>query len=140
MYPTKVKGLAPISTVVSGRLSLDSTKYKGNDLLKQWKESGWKIEKSTSQPGLIKKLKWSHMEDRLKYDVLPNAKKLTMPVLLIVGDQDEMTPLEHQVLLFNALPGKKEMHIIECAPHTFKDQKHLAEIKIIMKKWIEKNK
>ncbi len=139
-HPSKVKALAPISTVVSGKLSLDSPKYKGNELLKQWKESGWRIEKSTSQPGLVKKLKWSHMEDRLKYDMLPNAKKLTMLVLLIVGDQDNSTPPEHQKMLFERLPGEKEMHIIKGASHTFKDQKHLSEIKRIMKKWIGKNK
>jgi pimeloyl-ACP methyl ester carboxylesterase len=79
-YPQKVKALAPISTVVSGKISFDSPKYRGNDILKKWKETGWRTEESKSQPGVIKKLKWSHMEDRLKYDVLPDAQKLKMPV------------------------------------------------------------
>jgi len=139
-YPQKVKALAPISTVVSGKISFDSPKYRGNDILKKWKETAWRIEESKSQPGIIKKLKWSHMEDRLKYDVLPDAQKLKMPVLLIVGDQDDSTPPEHQKMLFGRLPGKKEIHIIKGAPHTFYEENHLSEIKRIFKKWIEKNK
>ncbi len=94
-YPATVQGLAPISTVVSGKISFDSPKYRGNDILKRWRETGWRIEESKSQLGIVKKLKWSHMEDRLKYDVLLEAKKLKMPVLLIVGDQDDSTPPEH---------------------------------------------
>ncbi|MFH1111882.1 MAG: alpha/beta hydrolase [Patescibacteria group bacterium] len=77
------------------------------------------------------------MEDRQKYDLLPEAGKLTMPVLLIVGTEDDSTPPEHQKLLLDALPGKKEFHIIEGAPHTFKDPKHLDEIAKIFDKWIK---
>lgn len=133
-YPEKVKGLAPISTLVSGKLSLDSPNKI--DKIKEWKRTGWIIKESTSKPGRIKRLKWSHMEDRLKYDLLDNVDKLSMPVLMIVGDQDTSTPLEHQKILFDALPGKKELHVIKNAPHTFKDPKHLNEIKKIFENWI----
>ncbi len=133
-YPEKVKTIAPISTVVSGRFSAETSKHK--ETAEEWEKTGWRITESTSQPGLIKKLKWSHMEDRLKYDLLPEVKKLTMPVLMIVGDQDDSTLVEHQKILFKALPGKKELHIIKGAPHTFRDAKHLQEIKEIFLKWI----
>jgi len=139
-YPTKVKGLAPISTVISGKISLTAPRYQGNNILEQWKKTGWRIEASKSQPGLVKRLKWSHMEDRLAYDVLPQAKKLNMPVLMVVGDKDDSTPLQHQKILFEALPGKKELHIIKDAPHTFVGQKQLLEIEKIFRTWIKKNK
>jgi len=102
-------------------------------------KTGWLIAKSESKPGLIKKLKWSEMEDRLKYDLLPEANKLTMPVLLIVGDKDDGTPPEHQKMLFDKLPGKREMHVIKDAPHTFKEPEHLTEIKDIFNNWIKNN-
>ncbi len=137
-YPKRVKALAPISTVVSGKISFDSPKYRGNDILKTWEETGWRIEKSESKPGLVKKLKWSHMEDRLRYDTLENVDKLTMPVLLIVGDKDDSTPPEHQQMLFDKLPNGKEFHIIKNAPHTFRDKEHLKEIKMIIKNWVRK--
>jgi len=136
-HPNEVEALAPISTVVSGELSVETKRKRGT--LDEWKKTGWLIEKSESKPGLVKKLKWSEMEDRMKYDLLPEANKLTMPVLLIVGDKDLGTPPEHQKILFDKLPGKKEMHVIKNAPHTFKDPEHLAEIKGIFDRWIKGN-
>ncbi len=137
-YPSKIKALAPVSTVVSGKLSLQSPRYSNNDILETWERTGWRSEESKSQPGLIKRLKWSHMVDRLKYDVLDKIDKITMPVLLIVGDQDESTPIAHQKILFNQLISEKEIHIIKDGPHTFKDEKQLIEIKAIFSKWIRK--
>lgn len=77
------------------------------------------------------------MEDRLKYDLLPDANKLTMPVLLTVGENDDSVLPRHEKLLFEKLPGKKEFYIIKDAPHTFREQKHLEEIYQIMDKWIK---
>ncbi|MCX6806677.1 MAG: alpha/beta hydrolase [Candidatus Berkelbacteria bacterium] len=130
-YPKKVLGLAPISTVVSGKLSAEIEETK------KWQQTGWRISESKSKPGLIKKLPWSHMEDRLKYDLLPNVDKLTMPVLLIVGEFDDPAPPKHQKILFNKLPGKKEFHIIKGAPHTFVDKEHLLKIKKYFEDWID---
>ncbi|NMC51750.1 alpha/beta hydrolase [Candidatus Kuenenbacteria bacterium] len=135
-YPARIKGLAPISTVVSYELSCATQKYK--ETIDEWQKTGWRVTESSSQPGLIKRLKWSHMVDRAKYDLLPEANKLTMPVLMAVGDQDDSTPLEHQKILYDALNCPKEFHIIPCAPHTFKDPKHLKELKEIFDQWVKK--
>jgi pimeloyl-ACP methyl ester carboxylesterase len=136
-HPEKVKALAPISTVVSGKLSFEI--YPKNDL-EDWRENGFEIRKSKSKPKMVKRLKWSHVADRLKYNLLPKVNKLTMPVLLIVGDKDKRTPLEHQKILYDALLGPKELHVIKGAPHTFDEQKHLKEIKQIFNQWIGKLK
>jgi len=136
-YPEKIKALAPISTVISGKLSMETSRYRGNTKLKDWKETGWITEISHS--GKIKKLKWSHMEDRLKHDLIPQANKLTMPVLMIAGEHDNSTPPEHQKILFEVLPGEKELHIIKGALHTFREKEHLDEIKEIFKAWINKH-
>ena len=129
-YPKQVKGLAPISTVVSGKLSMETEKHK--NIAKEWERTGWYITESSSQPGIIKRLKWSHMIDRLKYDLLLKVDKLAMPVLLIVGDQDDSTLPKHQKILYEKLPAQKELHIIKGAQHTFKEEKHLKEIKKIV--------
>jgi pimeloyl-ACP methyl ester carboxylesterase len=136
-HPNEVKALAPISTVVSGKLSLETEQYNGTDMLEKWKQTGIRETPSESVPGLVKRLKWSHMEDRMKYDLLSEAAKLTMPILMVVGDKDDKTPVPHQQILFDALPGKKEIHIIKNAPHTFRDPAQLEEIKIIIDKWIK---
>ncbi len=132
-YSEKVVGLAPIATVVSGKLSIESKKDTG--VIEEWQKTGWRTERSFS--GKEKRLKWSHMEDRLQYDLLPEAGKLTMPVLLIVGELDESTPPQHQQILHDALPGRKELHILKGAPHTFRDPGHLAELKKLFNTWIE---
>lgn len=137
-HPEQVSLLAPIAPVVSGALSV-AFKEK-HDALKiaRWKETGWKEEESVSTPGLIKRLPWSHMEDRLKYDLLIDAHKLTMPVLLIVGDKDDSTPPEHIELFYEALPDPKELHIIPDAPHTFRSSEHLQTIEELFANWIKR--
>ena len=138
-YPEKVCGLAPISTMVSGKLSIEAHKrWDANDFA-DWERTGWKEEESQSKPGVIKRLPWSHISDRLKYDLLPDAKKLTMPVLLITGEKDTLALSGHMQILYKALPGPKEYHIIKNAPHTFRDKKHLEEIKTLILEWIDKN-
>ncbi len=135
-YPDKVKALAPISTGISGKLGLETLSNKN---LREWKKSGWRIEPSATKPGLMKKLKWSHfVDDWLKYDLLPNANILKMPILLIVGENDGSTPVEHQKILYEKLFGEKELHIIKKGSHTFTDKKQLKEIKQIFKKWINR--
>jgi len=137
-FPNKVLALAPISTVVSGKLSIEAHKKYDPEEFKKWEETGWQEKKSRSKPGIIKRLPWSHIEDRLKYDLVPKANNLTMPVLLIVGENDTSTPPDHIRILYNKLPGPKEFHIIKNAPHTFRDKKHLEEIRTIFSNWIDR--
>jgi len=135
----EVKAIAPISAVVSGKLRLEAHEsFLGKEHIKKWQETGWYEYESFSKPGLIKRLPWSHMEDNLKYDILPKADRLNLPVLLIVGEHDTSTPVTHQQMLYEKLPGPKELHIIKGAPHTFRSSEHLRKIFKIFKNWLEK--
>ncbi len=135
-YPQRVKALAPISTVVSGQLSVATYEMFGDHTtLDKWKKDGIKIDHS--RDGKIEKpLKWSHIEDRLKYNLLPQVEQLTMPVILIAGTNDTKTPPVHQQVLFDKLPGKKEIHTIEGAEHTFLQPHEQVELKQLLKTWI----
>ena len=134
-FPDKVKIIAPISTVISGKLS---TEAHPREELKEWKRKGYKIEMSKSLPGKEKRIKWSSFVDRQKYDLLINADKLTMPVLLAAGEFDTSTPVKHQKLLLDKISGRKEFHTIKGSPHTFRDEKHLKELKNIFENWLKK--
>lgn len=136
-YPEKIKALAPISTVVSGEMSLNTERYEGNDILEQWEKTWWR-ESISSTTWRVKRLKRSHIEDRLKYNVLDDVDKLIMPTLLIVWTEDDATPPDHQEVLFDQLKWPKEIHIIDGAPHTFKDKQDLEKIYWIFDKWINK--
>ena len=136
-YPDKVKGLAPISPMVSGKLSEDAHKEFDLESYEEWKKTGWWVTESKSKPGVIKRLKWSHMEDRLQYDLLPQAQLLTMPVLLITGEKDFVTPAKHVEEFFKVIPGEEKTHtIIQGASHTFRKAEHLDEIKKLIVDWI----
>ncbi len=130
--PQKVAALIPLSPMVSGKLSVETnpTEYEA------WKKTGWRIVESISKPGVIKRLPWSHMEDRLKHDVLPEAAVLKMPVLLIVGSKDDATPPEQVRILYDALPGSKRLQIIEGADHDFRKADYLVEIRRIIAEWL----
>ncbi|MFA7050253.1 MAG: alpha/beta fold hydrolase [Patescibacteria group bacterium] len=132
-YSEKIKALAPISTVVSGKISIE--RYSKEEL-EEWKKTGWQI-KLSSDGKRVKKIKYNHIIDRLKYNLLDDADKLVMPVLLVAGELDESTPPKHQQLLFDKLPGQKELYIIKNAPHTFRDKDHLDEVYRIIDKWIK---
>jgi pimeloyl-ACP methyl ester carboxylesterase len=134
-YPEKVKALAPISTVVSYDLWFE---VHTEEDMRNWEETKYRITDSRSKPGTVKKLGWGFVEDLKNYDLLKNADKLTMPVLLMAGELDHGTPLKHQQILCDKLSGKKEIHMIKGAEHTFYDKEHLDPIKEIFLKWIEK--
>jgi len=135
-HPEKVKAIAPLGTVVSGKLSLEyRTRLYPNEI-KEWQESGWKITPSNSKDGITKKLRWAEMEDRLKYNVLNEVGTLKMPVLLVVGSKDTHCPPEQQKLLYEKLPGKKQLHIIDGMEHTPRYPEHLSKLKEIFAKWL----
>lgn len=133
-HPEKIKALAPTSTVVNGKMSVDAFP---EDILSKWKATGLWEKESTSKPGVMKRIKYAYIEDKLRYDILEQANKLTMPVLLIVGDKDFVTPLKHHELLLGKLLGKKQLYIIKGAEHTFRESTHLEEIKSIFESWID---
>jgi len=134
----KVAALAPLATVVSGELSLETYKmFPEREDLDKWQRYGIRVSKSFDGKR-EERLKWSHIEDRLKYDLLPKAGRLSMPVLMVVGEQDHSTPLIHQQILFDKLPGPKELHIIKGAPHTFRKPEERGELKILVKSWARK--
>lgn len=133
-YPTRVSALAPISTVVSGALTFSAGHYAQE--LPAWRESGWLISESKSKPGLIKRLKFAFHDDALKYDLLPGVDQLTMPVLLAVGDRDESTTPEQEKLLYDLLPGPKELHLIKNADHNFRQPGNLDELSRVINQWL----
>jgi alpha-beta hydrolase superfamily lysophospholipase len=134
-HPEEVRALAPTATVISGRLS---KARHSQEKLDQWKKDGFRKVASNSKPGVISKIPWSSIVDLQAYDVLPDAHKLTMPVLGIVGDQDTSTPLAHQQMLINKVSGPKELHVIKGAKHGFYEPHELAQVKKIISQWVKK--
>ncbi|MFA5023738.1 MAG: alpha/beta hydrolase [Patescibacteria group bacterium] len=132
-FPDEVKALVLFSSAVSGQLSLES--FEPEELA-NWEKTGWRTSIGYSS-GLVKKLKWSHTIDLQKYTLLDKVVNLTMPVILMVGELDEVHPLAHQEILFKALPGPKELHIIKGAAHTLKEPEHIQEVYQMINNWLK---
>ena len=137
-YSSEVKAVFPFALVVAGELSYKATEATDPEKLKEWKETGWKIEKSNSKPGVVKRLPYSHMEERLNHDLRPNARNLTMPVLFVVGENDKICTTNNQNALYDLVPGPKEIYIVKGAPHTFKELEHLEQLQTIFESWLIK--
>lgn len=141
-YPSEVKAVFPFALTTAGEVSFKANEKFYPENLKNWKETGWKIEESKSRPGIIKRLPWSHMEERLKHDLRPNAPKLTMPVLFVVGENDTSCPPDSQQELYDLLPKntERELHIVKGAQHTFKTTEDLEQLRSILGTWLKKLK
>lgn len=131
-FPNLIKALAPIATVISGELNRELRKEE----LEDWEKTGWRSIEHTSKPGTFKRTSWNFILDLDKYDILKKIDELKMPILLIVGDEDER--LLEQKMLYNKLKTEKEIHIIKGAPHIIRDPKQLEKYEKIFNNWINK--
>ena len=129
--PNLVKAIVSVSAVVNADLS---KKNYSLEELNNWEKTGEIVE---DWDGFEAKFKWLYMQAKEKFDLLKMADKLVMPTLLMVGELDDDTRPEYQQVLFEKIPGKKELYIIKKAPHTFREKEHLDEVYDIMNKWIK---
>ena len=138
-YPNEVSYLAPVAPVISGKLSFEAMEEREPRALKEWKEKGVR-EYVSEKTGKLKRNHWFQMEERLNHDLLPNAHKLTMPTLLIVGSKDTSCPEKHTRILFDAMPdGNKKIAIIDGAPHSYYEKPEQEDCISAIKDWLSEN-
>lgn len=136
-HNNEVKAVFAFAPVISGTLSFEaSDQFKQQEISDR--EKTWRTTRSSrSKPWVEIKLPWSHMQERLKHDLLPQAWKLNMTVLLLVGENDESCPPAHQKILYDLIPGPKEFHIVTNAPHSFRTPKELDQLSNILDFWLK---
>jgi pimeloyl-ACP methyl ester carboxylesterase len=136
--PQKIELLFPAAAALNGPLLEEAfAKYLPEEY-HQCKEYGWDIKECSYKDGVYGYRYWRWFESMHDYDALAYVDRLTMPVLLIVGEQDEPCPPEHQQKLYDALPGPKEMHIIGDADHCY--QPKISEMQTLLENWLQKQK
>lgn len=138
-YPDEVDYLIPVAPLVSGKLSFEAKERFDPGDLEKWKKDGIKEVKNNSLPGVVKRMTWESMEERLNHNLLPNVSKLNMSTLFITGSKDESCPPDHVKKLFNLIPKNtdKQIKIIENAPHTYRTKEDLNTIKDTIYKWLK---
>lgn len=134
-FGNRVKALTLLVSVVSGKMFNDDCQPQERA---EWERTGWQIRNSHSQPGIVKRLKWlNFIEDLKQYNLLDAASKLTMPKLLIAGEQDDVCPLPTQKIFFQILPEPKRLQVIRNAPHTLFTAEHLEALYIIIDQYLK---
>lgn len=139
-YPNIIKAIVAKAPMISGEIFLKTFEKFDSKIIQEWKDNGWDQRESISKPGIIKRLPWSFMEEMLNHDLLKNVSKITMPIVIFVGENDIRCPLDIQEIFFNSLPKntKNELFIIKKAPHTFKEENHINEFKNKLDSWLKK--
>jgi len=141
-HPEEVSLLATMAPVINYEL-LSSTMDPNEFEL--YKQRGYKESPSSSRPGVVHKIGWAFQESLKKFDLLPLAHNLTMPVLDIVGSQDEPCPPAHQELLMQKIPGEKELIVVDGLQHSYRNAKTdqiddgLAKVETEMTTWVRKH-
>lgn len=138
-FPNETKGVFSHAAIYSGQDSLEALNRFNPKEIENWKKTGWRTRASMSRPGTELKLPWSHMEERLTHDLKPKADKISMPILLVVGENDTSSPPDQQQYFYNLLKNNvnKELYIIKGAPHDFREENHLKQLKEIFNNWLK---
>ncbi len=140
-HPEEIKYLAPIAPVVNFELW---SKTWPAGYLEKWQADGYVAEASQSKPGVIGKTGWGLAESQKRYDLLPLAHELTMPVFFMAGEFDQPCPAKNQQVLFDAIPSKNKKFVkIAGAEHGFRNNqtqtygKELEEAKTALSDWLK---
>lgn len=82
--------------------------------------------------------------DLLRHDTLKEAKKITIPVLLLHGTADNSVRIESSKKIYQAVKGPKQLVLIKGAPHTWRGKadpggKFQKMINPVVVDWFSKN-
>ncbi len=129
--PKDIASIITLSTVISGKLTMQSPEYRD---WREWKKKGWR-ERRDANGVLKRRIRWNHYANRLRFDLLKDAKKIKAPMLMISGSKDKITPAADNKLLYDRLQVKKEFHTIKGAEHDIKEPAQIVKINKIMRHW-----
>ncbi len=139
-HPSEVLLLAPMAPVVNYDLYMTTLDPEEK---RQWQEKGYQESRSKSRPGVIKRVGWRSNESLKKYDIVPQASKLTTPVINIVGEKDQPCPVEHQQIFMDAVASpNKKLVTIAGAQHSYRNAKsdeysnELQEVEQALSAWL----
>lgn len=133
--PEKVSMVIPTASLISGALYIKALEQNDPQHLKNWRDNGYYTIMFNNK---AHKRHWDNTHnDYGRYDMVRDAGKLTMPILLVAGEIDTLTPPWAMKALYDAIPGtKKEFHTIKGAHHCF--EQHEDELCALMAQWIRK--
>ncbi len=138
-HPEDVSLLCPLAAVISGKHLYEA--YERNmpeSEFAAWRDNGEQVRECTWKETEPSKQPFSWLSCMAPYTILEDTDKLTMPVLMIVGEHDIPTPPDHQRVLFDLLNCEREMHIIAGSDHPFTAPEHSEEMAFLLDGWLKR--
>ena len=132
-HPDMVRGVVSASALTSLKSFLANFP---DEYVQEWKERGYQMMKSRTQKPAEAKMTWAFTESYADADLVALAPRFTMPVLILVGEDDSVTGPNPQKIWYDALSGDKAMQVIPGAHHTFTRPAELVEVTETIARWL----
>ena len=137
-HPDTVFAVAPIASVLTYDLYLIKSLRSDPVFLQKWQQDGRYLKVSNSSPGRQGYISWAMVEDLKHFPLLDSIPALTMPILCVVGEQDQSTPPDQQKMLYDMWQGPKELHVLSDCDHIFTRPESLEQLADRLGKWLTK--
>jgi len=102
------------------------------DDLETWKEKGFI---NYGDADHFVKLNYSFFEDMINYDAYKVATELTIPTLIVHGDNDKSVTISQSKKLASVLPNAT-LEIIHGADHGYKDPEHASKMRELITNFV----
>ena len=106
----------------------------GDDGIIRWKETDT-IPDIISNSGHVP-LQYAFYEDCLRQIAYEPARSITVPTVIVQGDQDEHVPLHQSQQLYEALQVKKHLELIPGADHQFTKGEDFTRMTRVIADWL----
>lgn len=134
-FPSRISGVVTYGSVISGTHSQEAYVQYRKDEWEEWRQKGFREDRVPVR-GVRNRLPFSHFEDRLHYDLTRHADTFATPTLMMVGENDQHTPVSHQQDVYVRLKGQKRLNVLPGASHTPTGHADLDAIKTCVKEFI----
>lgn len=106
----------------------------GPDELSQWQTTGTIPNVMGGQDRV--RLQYDFYEDSLRQIAYEPAEHITIPTLIVQGEQDECVPLHQSRRLYNALNGPKRLDLLPEANHQFTRGEDFHQMTTSISDWL----
>ncbi len=121
-YNEKVKCLVLWYTALFRRETALSKRFLSKEKLQELEKTGFiRGKKSNGQEYKVGK---DFVKEIETIDIVPHAKKISCPTLLIHGDVDDIVPFSHSEILLTILKGPKKLEKIIGANHAWENEEY----------------
>ena len=127
--PQDVAGIVTLSAVYNGIFLKQSYLQNKPDFMQEWQEKQYLNRVHPNNPQKHGKISYTHLADACQYQLEKSADKIMSPTLIVCGDVDISSTIDHNMILKNAIGNNARLTIIKSCGHTYKTQQNQTDLK-----------